>query len=72
MGEKGGVGGLSSNKRSIKIGGSKGLKKKGIREGKDAIIIAGAGVVVWAAGQGIGTIGSAGLMEEADVVVAER
>ena len=36
------------------------------------VVIMGAGIVVWAARQGIGAIGSARFMEEADVVIAER
>ena len=71
LGEEGNVGGLSGDKGGVKIGGSNGLKKKGIRQGKYAVIVVGAGVVVWAARQGISAIGSAWLMEKADVVVAE-
>ena len=71
LGEEGNVGGLSGDKGGIKIGGSNGPKKKGIRQGKDAVVVVGASVVVWAARQGIGAIGSAWLMEKADVVVAE-
>ena len=71
LGEKGNVGGLSGEKGGVKIGGSDGPKKKGIRQGKYAVVVMGACVVVRAARQGIGAIGSAGLMEEADVVVAK-
>ena len=72
MGEEGGVSGLSSDKSGVEVGGSDGSKEEGIRQGKDVVIIVDAGVVVWVARQGIGAIGSTGLMEEADVVVAER
>jgi hypothetical protein len=44
------VGGLSGNERGVKVSGSNGLKEEGVREGKDAIIIVGTGVVVRAAG----------------------
>jgi hypothetical protein len=72
LGEEGGVGGLSGEKSGVKVGGSDGPEEEGIRQGKDAVVIVGAGVVVQAARQGVGAIGSARLMEEANVVVAER
>ena len=66
------MGGLSGDKGGIKVGSGKGLEEEGVREGKDVVVIVGAGVVVGAAGEGIGAIGSARLVEEADVVITER
>ena len=66
------MGGLSGDKSGVEVGGSDGSKEEGIQQGKDAVVIVGAGVVVQTARQGIGAIGSTRLMEEADVVVAER
>ena len=65
------MGGLGGDKSGVEVGGSDGPKEEGIQQGEDAIIIVDTGVVVWAAGQGIGAIGSAQFMEKADVVVAE-
>ena len=72
LGKEGGVGSLGGDKSGIKVSGSNGPKEEGIGQGEDTIIIVGAGVMVWVAGQGIGAIGSARFMEKADVVVAER
>ena len=44
------MGGLGGDERGIEIGGCNGSKEEGVRKGKDAIIIVGTGVVVWAAG----------------------
>ena len=40
------MGGLGGEKSSIEVGGGDGPKKKGIGQGKDAVVIVGAGVVV--------------------------
>ena len=72
MGEKGGVSGLSGDKSGVKVGGRDGPKEEGIWQGKDTVVIVGAGVVIRAVRQGIGAIGSTRLMKEADVVVAEH
>ena len=72
LGEEGGVGGLSGDKCVIKVGGGESLEEEGVGEGKDAVVIVSAVVVVGAAGEGIGAIGSAGFMEESDVVIPER
>ena len=66
------MGGLSGDKYVIEIGRGNGLEEEGVGEGKDAVVIVGTGVVVRAAGEGIGAIGSARFVEESDVVVAER
>ena len=42
--------GLSGDNCGIEIVGGNGLKEEGVREGKDAIVIVGTGVVVGAAG----------------------
>ena len=66
------MGGLSGDKGVIEVGSGNGLEEEGVGEGKDAVVIVGAGVVVGAAGEGIGAIGSARLVEESDVVITER
>ena len=66
------MGGLGGDKSGVEVSGGNGSKEEGIWQGEDVIIIVDTGVVVRAAGQGIGAIGSTGFMEEADVVVAER
>ena len=48
-GEEGGVSGLGGYKSSIKVGASDGSEEEGVRQGKDVVIIGGAGVVVRAA-----------------------
>ena len=63
---------MGGDKGGVEVGGGNGPKEEGVWQGKDAVIIMGTGVMVWTAGQGIGAIGSAGFMKEADVVVAER
>jgi hypothetical protein len=72
LGEEGGVGGLSGDKGVIEVGSGNGLEEEGVGEGEDAVVIVGTSVVVGAAGEGIGAIGSARFVEESDVVVAER
>ena len=72
MGEEGGMGGLSGDEVNVEVGGGNGVKEEGIGQGEDTVVIVGAGVMVRAAGQGIGAIGSTRFMEEADVVVAKR
>ena len=72
LGEERGVRGLSGNKSGVEVGGGDGSKKEGVRQGKDAVVIVGASVVVRAVRQGIGAIGRTWLMEKADVIVAER
>ena len=65
------MGSLGGDKSVIKVGCGDGIKKKTVWQSEDLVIIVGAGVVVWAAGQGICVIGGSWLMEEADVVVAK-
>ena len=65
------MGGLGGDNSVVKASCGDGAKKEVIWQGKDVVIIVNAGVVVWAAGQGIGMIGSSWFMEEVDVVVAE-
>ena len=72
LGEERGVSGLRGNDSGVKVGGSDGSKEESVWEGKDVVVVAGTGIMVWVAGQGISVIGSAGFMEEADVVVTER
>ena len=50
LGEKGGVGGLGSDKSGIEISGGNGLKEEGIWQGEDTIIVVDASVVVWVVG----------------------
>ena len=49
MGEEGGVSGLSGDESGVEVSGSDGPKKEGIGQGKDVVVVVGAGVVVWAA-----------------------
>ena len=44
------MGGLSGNKCGVKVDCSDGSKEESIREGKDAIVVVGTGIMVWAAG----------------------
>jgi hypothetical protein len=72
LGEEGGVGGLSGDKCVIEVGSGNGLEEEGVGEGKDAVVIVGAGVVVRAAREGVGAVGSARFVEKSDVVITER
>ena len=72
LGEEGGVGGLSGDECVVESGSGNGLEEEGVGEGKDAVVVVGTGVVVGAAGEGIGAIGSARFVEESDVVIAKR
>ena len=65
------MGGLGGDNSVVEVGCGDGMKEEVIRQGEDAIIIVDAGVMVRAAGQGIGAIGSSWFMEEADVVISE-
>jgi hypothetical protein len=65
------VSGLYGDNSGVEVSGGDGVEKKAVWQGEDAVIIMGAGVVVRAAGQGIGAIGGAWLMEEVDIVVAQ-
>ena len=40
---------MSGNKSGVKVGASDGSKEEGVGQGKDAVVIVGAGVVVRAA-----------------------
>ena len=71
LGKEGGVGGLGSEKGGVKISGGHSAKKLGVRQGVDKVIVMVAGVMIWVAREGIGVVGSARLVEEADIVVAE-
>ena len=72
LGDEGGVCGLGGDKSGVEVSGGKGAEEEGIWQGEDAVVIVDAGVMVRATGQSIGAVGGARLMDEADVVVAER
>ena len=71
LGKEGGVGGLGGEKGGVKISGGHSAKKQGVRQGEDTVVVIDASVMIGAAREGVGAVGSARLVEEADVVVAE-
>ena len=64
--------GLGGDESGVEVGGGNGPKEEGVRQGKNAVVVAGTGVVVRAAGQGISAVRSAWFMDEVDVVIAKR
>jgi hypothetical protein len=50
------VGGLGGEEGAIKIGGGHGAKEQGVWQGEDMIIVAGAGVMIEAAREGVGAV----------------
>ena len=56
LGKEGGMGGLGSEKGSVKISGGHGAKKQGVRQGEDTVVIMDSSVMIWAAREGIGVV----------------
>ena len=65
------MGSLGGDNGGVKAGQCDGIEEQVIGQGEDLVIITGAGIVVWAAGQGICAVRGARFMEEADVVVTK-
>ena len=71
VGDEGRVVSLGGNNGGVEVHSGNGIKKEGVQEGEDMVVIVGTSIMVGMVGQGISTVGHPWFMEKVNVVVSE-
>ena len=71
MGDERGMGCLGGDDGGIEVCRGDGIKEESVQEGKNAVIVVGAIIVVQVAGKGVSAVGHPRLVKKVDIIVAE-